>query len=57
MTLDQACNIMEQYAQQLNRDMDDLSAIEHMVNNYKILPVEQRLAVTVFMDQARTHGD
>jgi len=51
MTLDQAVDIMEQYAE--NLDLDDLSAIEHMVGHFKSLPRHQRLALETFMDASR----
>jgi hypothetical protein len=51
MTLDQAVDIMEQYA--VNLDLDDLSAIEHMVRHFKNLPQDQRLALETFMDASR----
>jgi hypothetical protein len=51
MTLDQAVDIMEQYA--VNLDLDDLSAVEHMVRHFKTLPQNQRLALETFMDASR----
>lgn len=51
MTLDQAVDIMEQYAADLN--LDDLSAVEHMVKNFKRLPQIQRQALETFMDASR----
>ena len=51
MTLDQAVDIMEQYAG--NLELDDLSAIEHMVRRFKTLPLDQRLALETFMDASR----
>jgi hypothetical protein len=51
MTLDQAVDIMERYA--VNLDLDDLSAIEHMVRHFKNLPQDQRLALETFMDASR----
>lgn len=47
MTLDQACEIMEDYA--IQQDLDDLDAIEHMVKNYRTLVPEVKQAVNVFM--------
>ena len=47
MTLDQALLILEQYQQAA--EVDELTAIERLVRDYKNLPVEQRLAVNVFM--------
>jgi hypothetical protein len=51
MTLDQAVDIMEQYA--VNLDLDDLSAVEHMVKNYRTLVPEVRQALKVFMDASK----
>jgi hypothetical protein len=51
MTLDQACHIMEQYA--ADRQLDDLSAVEHMVRNFKRLPLIQRQALETFMNASR----
>jgi hypothetical protein len=47
MTLDQA--LAEIMAYSVAHGTDNLGAIERMVKNYKTLPVEQRLAVNVFM--------
>ena len=47
MTLDQALAEIISYS--AAHGVDSLSAIEQMVKNYKTLPVEQRLAVNVFM--------
>jgi hypothetical protein len=47
MTLDQACNIMEQYAQHLDRD--SLDSLEHMVKYMRSLTPEQLEALDVFM--------
>ena len=47
MNLDQAC--AEIIAYSVAHDVDELTAIERMVKNYRTLPVEQRLAVNVFM--------
>jgi hypothetical protein len=47
MTLDQA--LAEIMAYSVAHGTDSLGAIEQMVRNYKTLPVEQRLAVNVFM--------
>ena len=55
MVLDQALEIMRLYA--VDRDMDDLSAVEHMVRNLKLLTAEQADALDIFMIEARTHGD
>jgi hypothetical protein len=51
MTLDQAVDIMEQYA--VNLDLDDLSAVEHMVRHFKTLPQIQRRALETFMDASK----
>jgi hypothetical protein len=51
MNIDQACEIMESYAVQ--QDLDDLSAIEHMVKNYRTLVPEVKQAVKVFMDASK----
>lgn len=55
MVLDQALEIMRLYA--VDRDMDDLSAVEHMVRNLKLLTDEQSEALDTFMTESRTHGD
>ena len=55
MVLDEALEIMRLYA--VDCDRDDLSAIEHMVQNFKLLTAEQRQALDVFMAEARTYGD
>ena len=47
MTLDQA--LAEIMAYSVAYGTDSLGAIELMVRNYRTLPVEQRLAVNVFM--------
>jgi hypothetical protein len=47
MTIDQA--LAEIMAYSVAHGTDSLGAIEHMVKNYRTLPVEQRLAVNVFM--------
>ena len=47
MTIDQAC--AEIIAYSVVNGVDELTAIERMVKNYRTLPVEQRLAVNVFM--------
>jgi hypothetical protein len=47
MTLDQALAEIMTYS--VAHGTDSLGAIELMVKNYRILPVEQRLAVNVFM--------
>jgi hypothetical protein len=47
MTIDQALAEIISYS--VAHGTDGLGGIEQMVKNYKILPVEQRLAVNVFM--------
>ena len=47
MTIDQALAEIMSYS--VAHGTDSLGAIEQMVKNYKTLPVEQRLAVNVFM--------
>ena len=47
MNLDQA--LAEIMAYSVSHGTDSLGAIEQMVRNYRTLPVEQRLAVNVFM--------
>jgi hypothetical protein len=47
MNLDQA--LAEIIAYSVARGVDSLGGIESMVKNYRNLPVEQRLAVDVFM--------
>lgn len=51
MVLDQALEIMRLYA--VDRDLDDLSGVEHMVRNYKILSPEQIDALNTFMDETQ----
>ena len=55
MVLDEALEIMRLYA--VDRDMDDLSAVEHMVRNLRLLSPEQATALDTFMTEARTYGD
>jgi hypothetical protein len=55
MVLDEALEIMRLYA--VDCDKDDLSAVEHMVRNFKILSPEQRQALGVFMDQTRRYNN
>jgi hypothetical protein len=55
MVLDQALEIMRLYA--VDRDMDDLTAVEHMVRNMRLLTPEQADALDTFMTEARTYGD
>lgn len=47
MTIDQALAEIMAYSQV--HGTDSLGAIEQMVKNYRTLPVEQRMAVNVFM--------
>ena len=47
MNIDQALAEIISYS--VAHDTDSLGAIELMVKNYKTLPVEQRLAINVFM--------
>jgi hypothetical protein len=47
MTLNQALAEIMTYS--VAHGVDSLGAIESMVKNYQTLPVEQRLAVNVFM--------
>ena len=51
MTIDQACKIMEHYA--VEQDLDDLAAIEHMVQNYSTLDPVVKQALKCFMDTAK----
>jgi len=51
MHLDQALEIMRLYA--VDSDLDDLTAVEHMVRNFKILTPEQRQSLDVFMSESR----
>jgi hypothetical protein len=51
MTIDQA--LAEIIAYSVAQGTDSLGGIEQMVNNYKNLPVEQQLAVNVFMAAAK----
>ena len=55
MILEQALEIMRLYA--VDRDMDDLSAVEHMVRNLRLLTPEQADALDTFMTESRTYGD
>jgi hypothetical protein len=55
MVLDEALEIMRLYA--VDRDMDDLTAVEHMVRNMRLLTPEQADALDTFMIESRTHGD
>lgn len=51
MVLDEALEIMRLYA--IDRDMDDLSAVSHMVRNMKLLSPEQLAALDTFMTETR----
>ncbi len=51
MVLEEALQIMRLYA--LDRDVDDLSAVEHMVRNVKLLTPEQVEALDTFMAETR----
>jgi hypothetical protein len=51
MTLDQAVEIMRLYA--VDQDLDDLSSVEHMVRNIRLLTPEQGLALDTFMTETR----
>ena len=51
MNIDQACEIMEAYAVQ--QDLEDLEAIEHMVENYRTLEPNVKQALKVFMNTAK----
>lgn len=53
MILEQALEIMRLYA--IDRDMDDLSSVAHMVRNMKLLTPEQLEALDTFMDETK-HG-
>ena len=51
MTLDQAVEIMRLYA--VDQDMDDLSSVEHMVRNMRLLTTEQVQALDTFMAETQ----
>jgi hypothetical protein len=51
MVLDQALEIMRLYA--IDRDLDDLSGVEHMVRNVKVLSPEQVEALDTFMAETK----
>ena len=55
MVLEQALEIMRLYA--VDRDMDDLSAVEHMVRNLRLLTPEQATALDTFMTESRNYDD
>ena len=50
MVLEQALEIMRLYA--VDRDMDDLSAVSHMVRNMRLLTPEQLEALDTFMGES-----
>lgn len=50
MILDEALEIMRLYA--VDRDMDDLSAVSHMVRNMRLLTPEQLEALDTFMGES-----
>jgi hypothetical protein len=47
MALDEALEIMRLYA--VDQDQDDLTAVEHMVRNIRLLTPEQLEALDTFM--------
>ena len=51
MTLDQACAEIIAYG--VARGTDSLGAVEQMVKRYDTLPIEQQLAVAVFMAETK----
>ena len=51
MNIDQALAEIISYS--VAHSTDSLGAIEQMVKNYRTLPVEQRLAVNVFMAETK----
>ena len=51
MNLDQALAQIISYS--VAHGLDSLGGIEQMVKNYKSLPVEQQLAVNVFMAETK----
>lgn len=51
MTIDQALEKMEIYA--VERELDSLAGVEHMVQNLRSLNYTDRLALTVFMDETK----
>ena len=55
MVLEQALEIMRLYA--VDRDTDDLSAVERMVRNVRLLTPEQSEALDMFMAESRKIGD
>ncbi len=51
MVLDEALEIMRLYA--VDRDLDDLSGVEHMVRNVRLLSTEQLEALDIFMAETQ----
>jgi hypothetical protein len=51
MVLEEALEIMRLYA--VDRDQDDLSALEHMVRNMRLLTPEQIEALDTFMAETK----
>jgi len=51
MNIDQA--LAEIIAYSVANGVDSLSAIEQMVKHYKTLPIEQQLAINVFMTETK----
>ena len=51
MVLEEALEIMRLYA--VDRDVDDLTALEHMVRNMRLLTPEQAEALETFMDATK----
>jgi hypothetical protein len=51
MTIDQALEQMQIYA--VERELDSLAGVEHMVQNLRSLNYTDRLALTVFMDETK----
>ena len=51
MNIDQALAEIISYS--VAHGLDSLAGIESMVKNYRTLPVEQRLAVNVFMAETK----
>ena len=51
MNIDQALAEIISYS--VAQGTDSLTAVEQMVKNYKTLPVEQQLAVDVFMAETK----
>jgi hypothetical protein len=54
MVLEQALEIMRLYA--VDQDQDELTAVEHMVRNMKLLSPEQLEALDMFMVEAQRHS-